>query len=105
MKSGNGASHFVHCRAEIGPFKTACDYNESLQILAANFILRWKLLDRSERTKCCCVPRAAVEHSALYGIERIAMFFAEAHPDGVGTAIGNKRIARRQSIENGGRVL
>ena len=87
--------------AEVGAFEAAGDDDEALQVFAADLVLRRKLLDGGERAERGGVAGGAVEDSVLDGVERGAMFVAEADADGVGAAVGDERIVGGEAVEDG----
>ena len=91
--------------AQFGAFQSGGYRDVALQILAADFRLAGDFGNVGQCANSGGLARAAYQGRIADGVERGAGLLGEAHTNGVGTAIGNQRITRRQAIENGGRVL
>ena len=51
MQAGHGLLHLCHRGAQVSALQVGGDHDQALQILAANFVLRRKLLDGGQRAE------------------------------------------------------
>src|ERR1700760_2236909 len=96
--------HLLDGRAEIGALEAPCYGDETLQILAQNLVLWWKLRDGGHRAERGRMAGAGVEDRVADGLERLACLVAETNADGVRTAVADERRGRFDTIEDGGCV-
>ncbi len=105
VHAGDAGLYTFDGGAQICALQLCGNGDESLQVLAADFVLWRELRDGGHGAEGGGVAGGRVEDGVANGIEVGAAFRAESDADGVGAAVGNEWFVGGDAVEDGGGVF